>query len=355
MRNRTLATAYAVFCTLLLIVGAVVCFPFAWQDGTIAMVETIAGLLAGVILAPIVHELGHLAFAKAVGMELAYVKMFCFAWIRRGKKLCFRLVSPFAPDETQAVLKTGENVKKRAIKYTLGGLVFGGVLWTVLLAASILVTLFAKCNYALWGMSVYTGYLFLLNVLPLEYVSGKTDALIYRGIQKEYDAEKVMLSAMYIQGELFAGKTYGEIDESYYFDLPVLAEDEPLFAVITELRYRYCVDRENLEEAAKYINRLASLQEYLTDEQMQRACAELVFMHALNGDLERAEECAKPCKAFLSGQTATAKRVLATFTKAFDETEKAQILAQSGLELLENEWIAGERAWEEKLLSRLQS
>ena len=97
MRNRTLATAYAVFCTLLLVAGGVVCFAFAWQDGITAMVESIAGLLVGVVLAPIFHELGHVAFAKAVGMELAYVKMFCFAWIRRGKKLRFRMVSPFAP------------------------------------------------------------------------------------------------------------------------------------------------------------------------------------------------------------------------------------------------------------------
>ncbi|MBR2023873.1 MAG: hypothetical protein IJ996_05110 [Clostridia bacterium] len=355
MRNRRIATAYAVFCTLLLVGGGVVCFAFAYQDGIDSMIECIAGLLVGVVLAPIFHELGHVAFAKMAKMQLVYVKTFCFAWIRRGKKLHFRLVSPFAPDETQVIPNTGADIRSRAVQYTLGGLIFSGIVWTVLLVASVLVTVLAKPNFELWGMSVYTGYLFLLNVLPLEYGSGKTDALVYRGIKKGYDAEKVMLSAMYIQGEIFAGKSYGEIDETYYFDLPVLAEDEPLFAILCELRYRYLVDKERFDESAKYINRLAGIQEYLTDEQMQRVCAELVFMHALNGDLERAEECAKPCKAFLSAETATAKRVLATFTFAFGEKDKAQTLKETGLALLQDEWIAGERLWEEKLLSRLQS
>ena len=65
-------------------------------------------------------------------------------------------------------------------------------------------------------------YIFFLNIAPLEYASGKTDALVYRGIQRGEAAEKVMLSAMEIQGQLYEGKTFSQIDESLYFDLPQL-------------------------------------------------------------------------------------------------------------------------------------
>ena len=94
-------------------------------------------------------------------------------------------------------------------------------------------------NYILWGILPYTGYLFLLNVLPLEYPNGKTDIGVYVGIKKGEAAEKNMLSAMEIQGQLAEGKSFSEIDEMLYMDVPQLCEDEPMFAVMLDLRYRY--------------------------------------------------------------------------------------------------------------------
>ena len=353
MRNKTWTTVYAVFCTLLLVCGGAVCFVFAYIDGILQMVEAVIGLALGVIFAPIIHELGHVVFAISSNMSIAYVKAFCFAWQRKGKKLRFRIASPFIPDETQVVPIGGDNIQKRAQKYAVGGLIFGGALWSMCLLASALVTVLVAPNYVLWGASVYTGYLFLLNVLPLEYVGGKTDSAVCVGIKKGGDEEKVMLSAMYIQGEAYVGKRYGEIDEKYYFDVPVLAEDSPLFALITQLRYRYFVDKELWKKAAEMLNRMAGITEYLTDEEREHICAELVFMHSLNADLDNAEACGQYCKTFLSGDTVAAKRILATFTATFGEKEKAKTLRESGVALLENEWILGEKHWEEKLLSRL--
>lgn len=353
MRKKTWSIVYAVFCTLLLIGGGVACFVFAYLDGIIQTVEVLIGVALGVIVAPIVHELGHVIFAKYANMPVAYVKAFCFSWRRKGKGLVFRFASPFAPDETQVIPNGGEDIQKRAYKYAVGGLVFSGILWIMIISTGLMVMFFVHPNYVLWGASVYTGYLFLLNVLPMEYTSGKTDASVCLGLKKGCNAEKVMLSAMYIQGEAYAGKRYGEIDDKYYFNIPVLAEDEPLFALMLQLRYRYFVDKELWRNAGETLNRLAEINEYLTIEESQRVCAELVFMHSLNADLERAEECGRYCKDFLSGETAMAKRVLATFTDAFGEKEKAKILQENGLGLLENEWILGEKLWEEKLLFRL--
>lgn len=353
MRKNAFATAYAIVCTLLLITSAVTCFATSCFVGLTAMAKAVIGLASGVIIAPLFHEIGHVAFAKSARMDVVYCKAFCFAMEKVQGKTRLRLVSPFRADETQVIPKSGENMQKRACRYTLGGLILSGVLFFVLLTASILVTVLVKTPFGLWGTCVYTGYLFLLNAMPLEYASGKTDALVYKGIKKGYDAEKVMLSAMTVQGEAYAGKRYGEIEEKYYFDLPVLAEDEPLFALITELRYRYYIDVEDFAKASFQMNRLAGLQPYLTDEQTERFCAELVFLHSVNGDLENAEACGKLCQNYLKSETATAKRVLATFISAFGDKEKALLLKEDGIRLLEKERIAGERLFEEKLLARI--
>lgn len=355
MRNRTLATVYAIFCTLLLLGGGLACFIASCFAGITSMALAVIGLALGIILAPILHELGHVVFASANGFRTVYFKAFCFAVERKGKHSNFRFASPFAPDETQVLPMSGNAIKPRAYRYTVGGLVFSGLLWVILLLVSILTSVLLGVNYLLWGLSVYTGYLFLLNVMPLEYASGKTDALVAHGIKSGADCESVMLSAMQIQGEAYAGKRYGEMDKSLFFNLPVLAEDEPLFAVITQLRYRYFVDVEDFKNASLQINRLAELQPYLTDEEILRVCAELVFLHSLNGDRENAEACGAYCKEFLKTETVTAKRVLATFTFAFGEYEKAEILKEDGLRLLQNESMEGERLWEEKLLLRIKT
>ena len=351
--KKWIATVYAIFCTLLMVAGFAVAFIFAWNVGTKQVLSFLVGMLASFIVTPIVHEFGHLAFLTANKMECAYIKCFCFKqYIKNGKKR-FGFASPFRADETQAIPKTGGNMKKRALAYTVGGLIFSGILLGLLVAAALTCTLLNATIFALWGAVPYAAYIFLLNVAPLEYASGKTDALVYRGICKGEPAETVMLSAMEIQGQLYSGKSFAEIDESLYFDLPQLCEDEPLYAVLLDLRYRYYLEKNELEKAADCLNRLVQAQAYLTDVEIEKIAAELTYMHALNGDLERAEESGKLCRNFLKEDTATAKRILAAYSSAFGKTEAvAPLLAQAN-ECLQNERILGVKRFEELLISRI--
>jgi hypothetical protein len=202
-------------------------------------------------------------------------------------------------------------------------------------------------------MLPYAAYLFLLNVLPLEYVSGKTDALVYRGIKKNYDAERCMLSVMEVQGRLFEGKTFAEIEEGHYFNLPQLCEDEPLYAAILDLRYRYFLEKEELEKAADCLNRLANAQAYLPQEEVEKLAAELTYMHALQGDLQSAQECAKACEDFLKTETAVARRVLAACAFVGGKTEEGLLLKDSAETYLEKELILGVVKAEKILLSRM--
>lgn len=351
--KRKAATVYAIFCTLLLVGAFLTAFYFAWNRGVDDVIALLIGFVVSLFLAPVFHELGHIALADITKMQVTYAKFFCLKIVVKNKKARPYFASPFAPDETQALPKTGGNMRRRATWYTLGGLLFSGVFLVVILFAAILCSALGAINFALWGIVPYAAYLFLLNVAPFEYPSGKTDTLVYLGIKNGYDAEKNMLAAMEIQGNLYAGKSFTEIDESLYFNVPQLCEDEPLFAIMLDLRYRYYLEKNDFEKAADCLNRLASAQVYLPQEEVEKLAAELTYMHALQGDLQSAQECAKACEDFLKTETAVARRVLAACAFAGGKTEEGLLLKDSAETYLEKELISGVVKAEKILLSRM--
>ena len=347
------ATIYAVFCALLLVAGFLLVFYFAWESGIEDTAECIAGIIASLIFAPIIHELGHVSMGLIAKMDCVYVKCFCFKIYRKNGKKRLAFASPFAADQTQMLTKEGGNMTRRAAIYTLGGLIYSGAFLFLILAGVILTACLGARAYTLLGILPYTAYLFLLNVVPFEYASGKTDAAVYRGIRKGEDVEKCMLSAMEIQGQLSEGKSFSEIEESYYFDLPQLCEDEPLYAVLLDLRYRYYLEKEEIEKAADCLNRLALNEAYLPFSEVEKVAAELVYMHVLTGNIEDAEKNYAACKNFLQEENATAKRILCAYALVLGNTEAAEVLLAQARVALEKEKIAGVKRFEEILLSRL--
>ena len=179
--------------------------------------------------------------------------------------------------------------------------------------------------------------------------------LVYVGLKKGFDAEKNMLAAMDIQGQLYEGKSYAEIEPKRYFELPQLCEDEPLFALMLDLRYRYYLEKGELEKAADQLNRLANSQVYLPDSEAEKIAAELVYMHSLLGDFEAAEENGKLCREYLNSEAAAAKRILAAYSAAFGRKDAAEELISQAEEALRNERIVGVAKFERVLLSRIQT
>ena len=352
--KRNTGTVYATLCVLLLVGGLIGVFFFAWNAGVMQAIHALVGIVAGFVLAPVIHELGHLYFAQRVGMRCVYLKCFCFRAYEENGKRRFSFASPFAPDETQVIPCFGGDMQKRALCYASGGLIAEGVYTALLVISATLCTIFHATQFWLWGAAPYAGYLFILNALPLEYPLGKTDALIVSGIKKGFESEKVFLSAMEIQGRLYAGESYARIPQDLYFDLPQLREDEPLFFVIQEMRYRYFLERGEFTLAADALNRLVQAKDYATDIEAEKIAAELTYMHALNGDLEWAVECGKLCSAYLSKQDGASLRVLAAYAFAFGEKEKARDLVDKAFATLENEGIKGYAESERILLARIQ-
>ena len=351
--RRKLATIYAIFCLALLLAGLSLVFYFAWNAGTNELVKALVSIVLSLILAPTLHELGHIFFAFSCDMELNYAKFFCFQAQRISGRLRFCLASPFAPDQTQVVPKRGGDMKKRATFYTLGGLIVQGAFTFLFTCVAVVLACCGIQSFLFWGFLPYAWYLFLLNVAPFAYPSGKTDMLVYLGLKKGESVEKNMLNAMEIQGRLYAGESFSEIEETLYFSAPQLCEDEPLYAMMLDLQYRYYLEKNELEKAAERLNRLASAQAYLTEKEVEKIAAELTYMHALGGDYECAKDCSKLCEEFLENEDAVAKRALAAYCKAFGKEEAVALLMEQAESILKSERIKGLAKAERILLARL--
>ena len=353
MKKRVFTAVYATALTILFVAGLILAFYFAQKQGVYEAVACIIGVVLSLALAPFFHELGHIVFALAMKMQIVYAKFFCVKLVRIKGKLKMRFASPFRADETQALPKRAENMQKCAKLYTLGGLFFSGAFVFAIAIEAVLFAVLSSSHYLLWGILPYSAYLFLLNAVPLEYASGKTDARVYQGLKRKEPTEVTMLCAMEIQGFLAEGKSFAEIDETLYFCSPQLAEDEPLFAIMLDLRYRYYLEKGEMEKAGDCLNRLISAEAYLPDEELQKVAGECVYMYALLGDLERAEQCGAVAKPYLAQEHATAKRILTAFTAQFGDKESAEILKNQAESALESEQVAGVRKFEKILLSRI--
>jgi hypothetical protein len=207
-------------------------------------------------------------------------------------------------------------------------------------------------NYFFFGILPYAAYLFLLNVAPFYYASGKTDGLIVKGIKKGDREEESLVFAMEIFGQMQEGKSFGEIDETL-FDFPVVAEDTPIFAVATDLKYRRALELGDLESASKHINRLAVASPYLSDAQMGEVAMELLYMHSLYKDEENAKKTLAICEDVLSKESATTKRIYTAYYRMLGDDKKAETCKQEGIFLLAKESLLGKRKAEEILLQRL--
>ncbi|MBQ4269806.1 MAG: hypothetical protein IJB97_09200 [Clostridia bacterium] len=339
---------------MLLVIAVEILFVVIFFDNVNAIFGCMLGLLVSCFLAPVFHELGHYAFAAANKLKVVYIKCAIFRFERRNKKLRFSFANPFYADETQVMPASSGNMQKRARAYAIGGLVFGGFYLFILVAATVLTFALGVGSYLLLGSIPYAAYLFFLNVAPVEYALGKTDALVARGIRKGEPSEQTMLVAMEIQGCLSEGKRFAEIDESVYFNLPQLPEDDPMYAMILFLRYRFYLDKNDLAKAGDCLNRLAASAEYLNAIESIELSSELTYMHSLNGNKAAADDCAKNCEEYFASEDPSALRVLTAYSLAFGEKEKTEILLKKAYEALETEPVEGVKRFERALLDSMR-
>lgn len=212
----------------------------------------------------LLHELGHLFFGLKNKFAFLSFSVWFFKWWKPDGKMRFDFVSmKEEAGSTEFVPKGTENIEKRLKAMTFGGLMFSFLSMLLSLPAFLIADM-PLWLYCLFSMFLPIGaFVFFGNALPMVNEGARNDGAVLLGIKKEHDSTKVLINILKIHAELYSGKTPCEIDQSLYFDLPQLAEDDINFITLLNLRYHYFLDKEDYENAKKTTSRLATLTDYM--------------------------------------------------------------------------------------------
>lgn len=359
--KRFLQNAYVALVACLS-VAAFVCLAFLSFDvGKTSAVAYFIGVAASFALAPILHETGHVLFAKANGFRVVFVKCFVFCYDATGDKRRFSLCSPFSDEQTQALPLRSKNMRRRALLYTLGGQITGALYVLVLTLVSILCySASAPCTAVAFfslGSLPYAAYLFLLNLPPFVYGRGRTDMRVAADILLKKPLGVRFIASLETQGKLSEGYSYCELPQRLFDDLPPVPEDEPLFILDCFCRYYAAAERGEIETAARCINRLASLAPYLSPKEENDVLSELLYFNALLCDEEQSKKCFDALfplgvDACVSPTAANYRAAAAYYAMRGDKTksEKYVLLSQNAAE---KHPVEGVRLSEHRLLGKI--
>ncbi len=224
----------------------------------------IGAVLAGFLNA-LVHEWGHVIAARKNAFYIISVTVWFFRWSRPKKKLRtdYVMIGEEA-GSTEMVPKGTENLAERLKKTTCGGII-ASLIMTVISIAPMFMTSFLP-DIVFYITAVFlpvSAYYFLGSALPMSNGGVRNDGAVVRGINKNDDSSAVTVGLLKIHALLFEGKTPSEIDESLYFDLPQLPEDDLNFIMLLNARYAYYLDKGDFENAKKTSDRLMTLTDYM--------------------------------------------------------------------------------------------
>ena len=147
------------------------------------------------------------------------------------------------------------HMKARMIATTSAGLIFD----LLIIALGVVALAVPQVPSYLCVFLPYAFYAFFINVIPLEYKSGKTDGLVVWELVTDKPTAQVMIAILKFQGMRHCGTPLREIDESLLTDVPQLPEDDENFVILTQLRYEYYNDAGNESLAQKYRTRFKDL------------------------------------------------------------------------------------------------
>ncbi len=236
---------------------------YSEQLVTVVLWFILGAVVAGIINT-FVHELAHLFAGKINGFAFSEITVWFFKWTKVRNKIRFSFT--MMKDEagyTEMIPKSRENLEKRYKSMTLAGPIasFFCILIGVVPFFVVQMPLWAYCMLSVFlPVSVY---FFFGSILPQSSYGVRNDGAVAYGIAKMDDVSRVTVNLLAIQSEMYNGKTPSEIEQSLYFDLPQLPEDNPVFFMLLNARYNYYLDKEDYDNAKKTTERLLSLEEYM--------------------------------------------------------------------------------------------
>lgn len=316
------------------------------------------GLVLSAFFCALLHELGHLVFGKANGFILSSFSVWFLRWERRSKKLHFSFNFSFAEaGSTEMIKKDVLGMEKGLKSMTIGGLVFSFI--SMLFALPVF---FVSVSYPIYCIvSVFLpigAYFFLGNAMPSCEGGARNDGGVLYGIKKKDFETQVVLSLLSIQTELYNGKTFSEIDEKYYFDLPQLPEDNLNFITLLTYRYNYYLDKNDFENAKKITSRLLALEDYMPKQFIYSVKLDALY-NACTFDYNEtiADDITYEIEDMLNkDKSATSYRVrLAYILLIKGESEIIEAFYKRGLKVADKCHLLGLGRFERKLIEGLKS
>ncbi len=224
----------------------------------------IGAVVSGFINA-VVHEFGHLIAGKKNDFALISFTVWFFRWTKRGKRTKFSFVMFGDSAGSTEMLPVGsENLAKRFKGLTMGGIIASAIMTLLSIPAFCLTGYLDVRVFCVLAMFLpISAYYFFGTLLPTSSEGTLSDGGVLYGLNKNTNVSKVTLNLLAIHGNLYEGKTPSQIDESLFFDLPQLPEDDINFALLYNARYNYYLDKEDYENAKKTSDRLMGIMDSL--------------------------------------------------------------------------------------------
>lgn len=329
--------------------------------GPIVAVFILGAILAAVVNT-LVHEFGHVIAGKKNGFTFISMRIFLFTFVKLGKKLKVEFTGLREElGETEMLPNSDENLEKRFIKMTKGGLIATTVLLVLSLVPLVTVSFMGA---KLWWVYALTSmffpvsvYFFFANVLPMENEGLLNDGAVISGLKNGDAVSKVTVGLLKIHSELMRGKSPAEIDESLFYDLPQLPEDNPNFTLLLNNRYAYELDKGDFEKVKKLSDRLEGLLDDMPKAYAGAVMADLLYNACtFDFDEEKADNLVEDNERYLNGvNNFTNLRIKSAY---LTYVVKDYALANEFISKAEREVdkcrVEGLKKYEQKLISKIK-
>ena len=326
-------------------------------DFTKALVMVAFAILSGV-LHTFFHELGHLVFGLKNGFKFNAMTILFFNWSKVKDKIKFNFVMiRQEAGFTEMIPSSPEVVAKGLKKMTFGGLFF-----------SFLLTLVGVISFVIQGLPVYVflllamflpvgAYVFLGNAVPYYADGVRNDGAVLKGLRKNDAVSQVCVGVLKIQAMLYNGYAPSEIEESCYFDLPVIQEDDVNFIMLLNLRYLYYLDKEDYLNAKKVNDRLSMIAEHFSSSiYTSIKIDELYACCTYNLNEDKADDLMYELEKYLNAvnNAVTVRTKLAYLLYVAREYDNLNLFYEKGLREIEKLPLSGIRKLEIKLYNKLK-